>query len=97
MTAGESVVLTLNLRSTCSTAQSLLIDYAVHHIKADGSTSPKVFKGWKLTLKAGQSRTLSKQHSFKPVTTRRYHAGAHAIEVMINGRVAAAARVLLRV
>jgi hypothetical protein len=54
-----------------------------------------VFKGWKLTLAGGESRTLAKQHSFKPVTTRRYHGGPHAIEVSINGSVAAAASVKL--
>jgi hypothetical protein len=67
----------------------------VHHVKANGSTSAKVFKGWKLTLAAGQSRTLVKQHSFKAVTTRRYHAGAHAIEILINGSTRARARVTL--
>ncbi len=90
---GDSVQLTLKLHSTSNAAQSLLIDYAVHHVKADGRTSPKVFKGWKLTLGAGESRTLIKQHSFKPVTTRRYHAGPHVIEVSVNGAVAASASI----
>jgi 3-methyladenine DNA glycosylase AlkC len=94
---GDSVTLNLSLRSTAAKAQSLLIDYAVHHVKANGTTSAKVFKGWKLTLAAGESRALTKQHSFKPVTTRRYHAGRHAIEVSINGRVEATATVMLSV
>ncbi len=92
---GDSVQLTLSLQSSSSAEQALLIDYAVHHVKANGSTSPKVFKGWKLSLEAGQSRTLTKQHSFKPVTTRRYHAGPHAIEVSINGSAIARASVRL--
>ncbi len=93
---GDDVTLSLTVRSTAPTAQALLIDYAVHHVKANGSTSAKVFKGWKLTLTAGESRTLTKQHSFKPVTTRRYHAGQHAIGVSINGAVAATTSVDLR-
>lgn len=95
VTVGDSVAMRLSLRSTSSAAQTLLIDYAVHHVKANGSTSAKVFKGWKLTLAAGESRTLSKQHSFKPVTTRRYHAGMHSIEMSINGSVSAQARLNL--
>jgi len=94
---GDSVTLTLSMHSTATRAQPLLIDYAVHHVKANGDTSAKVFKGWKLTLAPGESRTLTKQHSFKPVTTRRYHAGRHAIEVSINGRVEASATVMLDV
>jgi 3-methyladenine DNA glycosylase AlkC len=86
---GERVQLTLVLRSTSRKPQALLIDYAVHHVKADGRTSPKVFKGWKLELAPGETRTLTKRHSFAPVTTRRYHAGEHPIEVSVNGRPAA--------
>jgi 3-methyladenine DNA glycosylase AlkC len=92
---GESVQLALSLRSGARRKQTLLVDYAVHHVKADGSASPKVFKGWKLALAAGESRELLKRHSFKPVTTRRLHPGPHAIEVSINGRVVAAASVNL--
>ena len=94
---GESVQLVLSLHSESTAAQTLLIDYAVHHVKAHGGTTPKVFKGWQLTLAAGESRTLTRQHSFKAVTTRRYHAGPHAIDVSINGGVAASASVTLRV
>jgi 3-methyladenine DNA glycosylase AlkC len=90
---GDSVALTLTLHSTSAATQTLLIDYAVHHVKAHGSTSAKVFKGWKLTLAAGESRTLTRQHSFKEVTTRRLHAGRHVIDVAINGASAASAGV----
>jgi 3-methyladenine DNA glycosylase AlkC len=92
---GDSVALTLTLRSTSTAAQALLIDYSVHHVKANGSTSAKVFKGWKLKLDAGESRTLTRQHSFKAVTTRRYHAGPHRFEVSINGAAVASAGVSL--
>jgi hypothetical protein len=90
---GDSVALTLTLHSTASAAQTLLIDYAVHHVKANGGTSAKVFKGWKLTLAPEESRTLTRQHSFRAVTTRRYHAGRHVFDLTINGAVAASAGV----
>ena len=96
VSVGDSVELTLSLRSTSRRAQKLLIDYAVHHVKADGGTSAKVFKGWKIELAPGEERTLTKRHSFRPVTTRRYHPGRHAIEVSINGRVCAEAALNLR-
>jgi 3-methyladenine DNA glycosylase AlkC len=92
---GEHVKMTLTLQSSSATAQSLLIDYTVHHVKADGATSPKVFKGWKLALGSGEKVSLAKAHSFRAVTTRRYHAGAHRVEVSINGSVAATATVQL--
>ena len=86
---GGDVTFTLQLRSSAKRAQTIAIDYLVHHVKAHGGTSPKVFKGWQIHLPPGAEVTLSKRHSMRPVTTRRYHAGCHGIAVQINGRVAA--------
>jgi len=88
---GDSLTLEVTLRPRCRTAQSLVIDYAVHHVKADGGTSPKVFKGWALQLAPGAARVLRKSHPVKPITTRRYFSGTHRVELLINGRVAAQA------
>jgi 3-methyladenine DNA glycosylase AlkC len=82
---GETLNLDVQLRSSATRAQKLVIDYAVHHVKANGETSPKVFKGWVLDLAAGEARTLRKTHSLRPITTRRYHAGRHAVELRVNG------------
>jgi 3-methyladenine DNA glycosylase AlkC len=91
---GDNLGLTLQLASTA--AQKLVIDYAVHHVKANGERTPKVFKGWTLTLDAGEKAELTKQHSLKPVTTRRYHAGRHAVDIRINGEPVATAEFDLR-
>ena len=95
---GESVDLELQLQASmaASAAQALVIDYAVHHVKADGSLSPKVFKGWQLTLAPGEAVTLRKRHSMKPVTTRRYHAGRHGLTVQVNGQTVAEGHFTLR-
>ncbi len=86
---GGSVTLALTLRARAKRPQTLVIDYAVHHVKANGKTSPKVFKGWSLVLAAGESRTLEKRHAIRPITTRTYHPGRHGVDVRINGRVCA--------
>jgi 3-methyladenine DNA glycosylase AlkC len=83
---GDEIGLQLQLQSTAKTSQKLVVDYAVHHVKANGGTSAKVFKGWKLSLDAGQNVSLHKRHSLKEITTRRYHAGAHRIELLVNGQ-----------
>jgi 3-methyladenine DNA glycosylase AlkC len=86
---GDSVELNLSLRAGGSRPQALMVDYAVHHVLASGGTSAKIFKGWTLTLAAGETRSLSKTHSLRVVTTRRYRAGRHAVDVRINGQVVA--------
>jgi 3-methyladenine DNA glycosylase AlkC len=97
LAVGEVVELTLHLTSKAARGQKLAIDYAVHHVKADGRRTPKVFKGWVLELPAHATRELAKKHSMRAVTTRRYHPGVHAIDVLINGRVVAQGEFELRV
>ncbi len=82
---GDAIGLRVTLQSAARQPQPLEIDYAVHHVRANGSTSPKVFKGWKLTLPADEARTLEKRHSLKPVTTRTLYPGPHRIELLVNG------------
>ena len=86
---GDTVTLTLHLQSTARSAQTLHIDCVLHHVKAHGGTSPKVFKGWQIELPAAGTVTLTKRHSVRPITTRRYHAGRHGVDVQINGRMVA--------
>ncbi len=86
---GDAVTLDVALRPTGKKPQSLVIDYAIHHVKANGGTSPKVFKGW--TLELADARDLSRRHAIKPITTRRYFSGVHRIELLINGRIEASA------
>lgn len=88
---GGEIGLRAVLRSSARKPQLLVVDYAVHHVRANGGSSPKVFKGWKLTLAPGEERTLEKRHSLKPVTTRTLYPGKHRIEVLVNGVVLAEA------
>jgi 3-methyladenine DNA glycosylase AlkC len=71
--------------STASTAQTLLVDFVVHFVKANGAASPKVFKLRRLSLPAAGRAELSGAVSFAPMTTRRPYPGRHRIEALING------------
>jgi 3-methyladenine DNA glycosylase AlkC len=85
LAVGDTLTITTTLHSSSPRAQKLVIDYTVHHMKASGQTSPKVFKGWVLELAPHETRELRKAHSLRPITTRRYHAGRHAIDLRVNG------------
>ena len=97
VSVGENIELAVSLASTASRSQKLVIDYAVHHVKANGGTSDKVFKGWGIELAAREMRALRKRHSMRLITTRRYHAGQHAVDLRINGQTVASAVFELRV
>lgn len=93
---GGNTRLKCHIHNPTTNTQVLLVDYIVHHQKANGSTSPKVFKWKSFTLQAGASLTITKQHSFKPITTRKYYSGEHRFEVQINGQSLAQASGYLR-
>jgi len=88
---GDSVTLNVVLQSTAARAQRLAIDYVVHHVKADGGTAPKVFKGWVVELPAHGRLDLARRHAMRVITTRRYHAGLHTVVVQVNGQPVASA------
>ncbi len=83
---GASLPFVVEFKSSSTTEQKLVIDYAIYYRKANGALAAKIFKGWKLTLASGDKRTLSKSHSFKVVTTRTLYPGTHRIEVQVNGQ-----------
>ncbi|WP_429816332.1 DNA alkylation repair protein [Ensifer sp. B1-9] len=88
---GESLGLRLAISHQAKTSQKVMIDYAVHHRKANGSTTPKVFKWTSATLAPGGSIEIEKRHAIRPITTRRYYAGTHRIVILVNGQEAAEA------
>jgi 3-methyladenine DNA glycosylase AlkC len=96
ITLGGSVELCVELTSRARTAQELVLDYVVHHVKAHGGTSPKVFKGWTRTLAPRATLQLRKRHAVRPISTRRYFSGAHRVELQVNGQVVAEATFELR-
>ncbi len=93
---GDNVVLAVTLASAAASAQRLVVDYVVHRARPDGSTRPKVWKGWTLELGPREQRTLQKRHSLKPVSVRRDHPGRHAVDLVVNGRVVASAAFTLK-
>ncbi len=93
---GESVAIQATLASSSTRAQDLVIDYAVHHRKANGTASPKVFKWKTLKLEPGQTVSLEKRHPVKAITTRRYYDGDHEVRLLINGADVAGTRFALK-
>jgi 3-methyladenine DNA glycosylase AlkC len=82
---GGRVVLTFVLRSTAGTAQHLLIDVAVHFVKARGHATAKVFKLTRLTLAPRERRALRTSFSLKVHTTRVPRPGRHEVDILVNG------------
>jgi 3-methyladenine DNA glycosylase AlkC len=82
---GQKITLSFAVESTVETSQHLVIDYAVDYVKANGSTSAKVFKLKALTLPGKASEVISRGQQIKELTTRKHYAGVHAVHIMVNG------------
>ena len=85
VTVGEHAQLEVTLVSGSEAPEPLVVDYAVHHVKASGERTAKVFKWTVLELAPGARRVLKRKHSFKRITTRRYYPGVHGVELLLNG------------
>ena len=82
---GEALQFTLTIFSNVKRDQPLMIDYIIHHQKANGKTSPKVFKWRTSILPTAKSLNFKKEHRIKKISTRAYYPGRHEIEIVVNG------------
>lgn len=62
------------------------VEYVMNFLRSDGKYSKKVFKVCEGDYES-RSIEVSKRHSFKKLTTRKYYPGLHKIEIVINGDV----------
>jgi 3-methyladenine DNA glycosylase AlkC len=82
---GEKLRFSFTIASTGKHPQDLLIDYAVHFVKANGDTRPKVFKLRRIELPPAAELPLASTVSFADMTTRKHYPGRHRIDLLVNG------------
>ncbi|WP_029067993.1 DNA alkylation repair protein [Jonesia quinghaiensis] len=82
---GESLPFAGHVKNIGTEPANVLVDYVVYHHKANGTQTSKTFKLTSRTLAPGEVLQLSRSHSLKLITTRRYHPGPHAIALQVNG------------
>ena len=85
VTIGGRVAMRFTLRSRSRRSQELLVDVAVHFVKASGRTSAKVFKISRLTLAPRATAELKTSFSLAVHTTRVPQRGRHLVDVIVNG------------
>ena len=83
---GGRVAMKFGLKSTSTRQQHLLVDVAVHFVKARGVAAPKVFKLGRIALGPRERVDLKTTFSLAVHTTRVPRPGRHAVDVVVNGR-----------
>jgi 3-methyladenine DNA glycosylase AlkC len=82
---GERVQMRFAVRSTSRARQELLVDVAVHFVKARGKAAAKVFKVARLEVAPRARTELATTFSLAVHTTRVPNPGKHAVDVIVNG------------
>jgi 3-methyladenine DNA glycosylase AlkC len=73
----------------------LRLEYAVDFVKANGSTSRKVFKIGERSFAPGERARIERRHRFTDFSTRKHYPGPHRIGIVVNGIERAARTVRL--
>jgi 3-methyladenine DNA glycosylase AlkC len=83
---GGRVSVSFTLHSRSRSAQDLLVDLAVHFVKANGSVAPKVFKLKRVSLPPRGTFEFATSISLAVHTTRKPRPGRHTVDVIVNGK-----------
>lgn len=83
---GDSLGYRIVIRNSSKQAQKAMFDYAIHHRKANGGLSPKVFKGRVKELAPGERWEITGSHPLRVITTRVYYSGIQRFEPKLNGK-----------
>ena len=83
---GEEIKFEFTLNTDKKKLGLLRIEYIIEFVRQNNKTGKKVFK-----ISEGHytenERNITKKHSFKPISTRKYYSGKHSVSVVVNGVV----------
>src|SRR5699024_8238142 len=80
------IAFTTQVTNHSGTEANVAIDYSVGFLRANGSHGAKTFKLATRKNGPGETVTLGKTHSFRPITTRKYYPGVHTVTAQANGK-----------
>ncbi|AFR27267.1 uncharacterized protein YhaZ [Arthrobacter sp. Rue61a] len=80
-----TVEFTAEIENKGSQPATAAIDYSIGFQRFNGTVSAKTFKLTSRRIAPGETVTVSKKHSFRPITTRTYYPGQHYVVVQANG------------
>ncbi len=86
---GGALNVAFDVTNTTDQPQQVLVDFAVHYVKANGQARAKVFKLKTLDLAAHATQRVGKTISLADMTTRKHYPGTHRVDAILNGRAQA--------
>jgi hypothetical protein len=84
LSIGDDVRISFSLTNAGPDRERFVVDYRIHFVKANGETSPKVFKIATIDLEPHETRTVSRKLSVQQRTTRTHYPGVHRVDALVN-------------
>jgi len=82
---GDSLEFSFNLLNNNDKKTKIRLEYGIYYQKANGTLTKKVHKISEKEYAGNSTTKIIRKHSFKVVTTRKFHLGLHQVAVIING------------
>lgn len=82
---GNSLEFSFNLLNNSDEKAKIRLEYGIYYQKANGTLARKVHKISEKEYAGNSAKQITRKHSFKVVTTRKFHPGLHQVAVIVNG------------
>lgn len=82
---GDFIYFEFNIINHSDITRNIRLEYKIDFVKANGSTSKKVFQISEFYLKPKSLKVFKRKQSFKELTTRKHYSGQHKISFYVNG------------
>ena len=82
---GNSLEFSFDLLNDDNKKIKIRLEYAIYYQKANGTLAKKVHRISEKEYAGNSVTRITRKHSFRVVTTRKFHPGLHQVAVIING------------
>jgi 3-methyladenine DNA glycosylase AlkC len=86
VTMGEHAEFSFSIKNNSEKTKKIRLEYGLYFMKKNGQLTKKVFKISERSLAANELHKVQRKQSFKPISTRVYHAGVHQVSIILNGK-----------
>jgi len=84
---GDFIHFEFDVINQANQTKEIRLEYIVDFVKANGSSSGKVFQISEFILKANTTKNFKRKQWFKELSTRKHYPGNHKITLIVNGDV----------
>lgn len=82
---GDSIEFCFSLSNKSNEKTTVRLEYGIYYQKSNGTLSKKIYKISEKEYAKNSVTQITRKHSFRVITTRKFYLGLHQISIIING------------